>query len=107
MHKKSVPLIRQMGTTDCGIAALTMIFQYYKYKIDISELKDDKLDANCTYKNEYSVVKNVERTEDSFDVEHNVNELSGEHIIAFTTTHANIQGYTNLSGYTSEILFEP
>lgn len=38
MHKKSVPLIRQMGTTDCGIAALTMIFQYYKYKIDISEL---------------------------------------------------------------------
>lgn len=39
MHKKSVPLIRQMGTTDCGIAALTMIFQYYKYKIDISELK--------------------------------------------------------------------
>ena len=32
MHKKSVPLIRQMGTTDCGIAALTMIFQYYKYK---------------------------------------------------------------------------
>ena len=21
MHKKSVPLIRQMGTTDCGIAA--------------------------------------------------------------------------------------
>lgn len=65
------------------------------------------LDANCIYKNEYSVVKNVERTEDSFDVEHNVNELSGEHIIAFTTTHANIQGYTNLSGYTSEILFEP
>lgn len=75
--------------------------------VDISELKDDKLDANCTYKNEYSVVKNVERTEDSFDAEHNVNELSGEHIIAFTTTHANIQGYTNLSGYTSEILFEP
>ena len=34
-----MPLIRQMGTTDCGIAALTMIFQYYKYKIDISELK--------------------------------------------------------------------
>lgn len=39
MHRKNVPLIRRMGTTDCGIAVLTMIFQYYKYKIDISELR--------------------------------------------------------------------
>lgn len=32
MHGKSVPLIRQMGTTDCGIACLTMLFQYYVVK---------------------------------------------------------------------------
>lgn len=35
MHGKSVPLIRQMGTTDCGIACLTMLFQYYGFNIDI------------------------------------------------------------------------
>lgn len=39
MHGKSVPLIRQMGTTDCGIACLTMLFQYYGFNIDISEMK--------------------------------------------------------------------
>ena len=39
VHGKSVPLIRQMGTTDCGIACLTMLFQYYGFNIDISEMK--------------------------------------------------------------------
>ena len=39
MHRKSVPLIRQMGTTDCGLACLTMLFQYYGFNIDISEMK--------------------------------------------------------------------
>lgn len=38
MIKKNIHLIRQLGTTDCGIACLTMIFQYYRYKIDITEL---------------------------------------------------------------------
>ena len=28
-----------MGTTDCGIACLTMLFQYYGFYIDISEMK--------------------------------------------------------------------
>lgn len=35
MHKRKVPLVRQLGTTDCGAACLTMLFQYYGYKIDI------------------------------------------------------------------------
>lgn len=39
MHGKKVPIIRQMGTTDCGIACLTMLFQYYGFNIDISEMK--------------------------------------------------------------------
>lgn len=28
-----------MGTTDCGLACLTMLFQYYGFNIDISEMK--------------------------------------------------------------------
>ena len=43
VHGKSVPLIRQMGTTDCGIACLTMLFQYYGFNIDISELRLDEM----------------------------------------------------------------
>ena len=39
MRRKRVPIIRQMGTTDCGIACLTMLFQYYGFYIDISEMK--------------------------------------------------------------------
>ena len=39
MKQKRVPLIRQVGITDCGFACLTMLFNYYGYNIDISELK--------------------------------------------------------------------
>jgi len=39
MKKKRVRLIRQLGVTDCGIACLAMLYQYYNYNIDISELK--------------------------------------------------------------------
>lgn len=36
---KKVFLIRQLGTTDCGIACLAMIYKYYGYDIGINELK--------------------------------------------------------------------
>ena len=39
MIGKNIHLIRQLGTTDCGIACLVMIFRYYKYKINIIDLK--------------------------------------------------------------------
>ncbi|MDU1006757.1 MAG: peptidase domain-containing ABC transporter [Clostridium butyricum] len=39
MIGKSIHLIRQLGTTDCGIACLVMIFRYYRYKINIIDLK--------------------------------------------------------------------
>lgn len=39
MKQKRVQLIRQIGITDCGLACLTMLFNYYGYNIDISELK--------------------------------------------------------------------
>ena len=39
--KKSVPLIRQLGTTDCGIACLTMIFQYFGCKVNQNDVMSD------------------------------------------------------------------
>lgn len=40
MKKKRVRLIRQLGVTDCGIACLAMIYQFYNYNIGITELRD-------------------------------------------------------------------
>ncbi|MDW2797739.1 peptidase domain-containing ABC transporter [Clostridium boliviensis] len=37
--KKKVPLIRQLGTTDCGISCLTMIFQYYGCKFNQNDIR--------------------------------------------------------------------
>lgn len=39
--KKKVPLIRQLGTTDCGIACLTMIFQYYGCRVNQNDVNSD------------------------------------------------------------------
>lgn len=36
---RKVPLIRQLGTSDCGAACLTMIFQYYGCKVNINDVK--------------------------------------------------------------------
>lgn len=36
---RKVPLVRQLGTTDCGAACLTMIFQYYGCKVNINDIK--------------------------------------------------------------------
>lgn len=41
--RRKVPLVRQLGTTDCGAACLTMIFQYYGCKANINDIKG-KLD---------------------------------------------------------------
>ena len=37
--KKKVPMIRQLGTTDCGISCLTMIFQYYGSKFNQNDIR--------------------------------------------------------------------
>lgn len=36
---RKVPLVRQLGTSDCGAACLTMIFQYYGCKVNINNVK--------------------------------------------------------------------
>lgn len=36
---RKVPLVRQLGTSDCGAACLTMIFQYYGCKVNINDVK--------------------------------------------------------------------
>ncbi len=41
---RKVPLVRQLGITDCGAACLTMIFQYYGCKVNINDIKR-KLDT--------------------------------------------------------------
>ena len=35
---KKVPYVAQLGTMDCGIACLTMIFRYYGRKVDIVDV---------------------------------------------------------------------
>lgn len=40
-------------------------------------------------------------------MEYDVQNLSGEYIIAFKATHSNVLWYTNCAGYQSDILFEP
>lgn len=37
--KKKVPMIRQLGTTDCGISCLTMVFQYYGCKFNQNDIR--------------------------------------------------------------------
>lgn len=37
-RKKRIPYIAQLGRTDCGIACLTMIFNYYGFKADIVDI---------------------------------------------------------------------
>ncbi len=38
---RKIKLIQQMGVTDCGLACLSMIFNYYGYKIDLPTLSSE------------------------------------------------------------------
>lgn len=38
---KKVPYVSQLGSTDCGIACLTMLFNYYGLKIDIVDVENE------------------------------------------------------------------
>ena len=38
MIKRRTPYVTQLGNMDCGIACLTMIFNYYGVKVDIVDV---------------------------------------------------------------------
>ncbi|MFS8212514.1 peptidase domain-containing ABC transporter [Paenibacillus polymyxa] len=39
LRRRHIPLIRQLGTTDCGAACLAMLFRYYGQKVSIVDVK--------------------------------------------------------------------
>lgn len=39
LRKRQVPLVRQLGTTDCGPACLAMLFRYYGHRVSIIDVK--------------------------------------------------------------------
>ena len=41
MIKRRTPYVTQLGNMDCGIACLTMIFNYYGVKVDIVDVGSD------------------------------------------------------------------
>lgn len=83
------------------------VIEGYKSGVVETTLVEGNLDANCVYKEGYSKIEDVTVTSKGIPISHNVSELSGEYIIAFTVTHANQVGHSNHVGYIGDILLKP